>query len=93
MNLVERFFGELTAFLSEESFASTREMADAIITFPISATGLNRAIHHACEKNVLVYAYSATVTEPCARTVSYITAGFPANTAQWIVNKIGRAHV
>jgi ribose transport system substrate-binding protein len=63
--------------------------ADAIITFPISATGLNRAIHHACEKKVLVWTYSATVTEPCAHTVSYITAGFPQNTAQWIVNKLG----
>src|ERR1700744_3501282 len=63
--------------------------ADAIITFPISATGLNRAIHHACEKKVLVWTYSATVTDPCAHTVSYITAGFPQNTAQWIVNKLG----
>ncbi|MDQ0391605.1 sugar ABC transporter substrate-binding protein [Labrys monachus] len=62
--------------------------ADAIITFPISATGLNRAIHHACEKHVLVYTYSATVTEPCARTVSYITAGFAQNTAQWLVNTL-----
>ncbi|TCR71033.1 sugar ABC transporter substrate-binding protein [Rhizobium sp. BK376] len=68
--------------------------ADAIITFPISATGLNRAIHQACEKKVLVYTYSATVTEPCARTVSYITAGFPQNTAQWIVNKLnGKGNV
>jgi transposase len=33
MNLVERFFGDLTAFISEKSFASTRELADAIITF------------------------------------------------------------
>jgi hypothetical protein len=33
MNLVERFFGELTAFISERSFASTRELADAIISF------------------------------------------------------------
>jgi hypothetical protein len=33
MNLVERFFGDLTAFLGEKSFASTRELADAIITF------------------------------------------------------------
>ncbi len=68
--------------------------ADAIITFPISATGLNRAIHHACEKKVLVYTYSATVTEPCARTVSYITAGFAQNTAQWIVNTLkGKGNV
>jgi hypothetical protein len=33
MNLVERFFGELTAFISEKSFVSTRELADAILTF------------------------------------------------------------
>ena len=33
MNLVERFFGELTPFISEKSFASTRELAEAIITF------------------------------------------------------------
>ncbi|CAM2153631.1 Monosaccharide ABC transporter substrate-binding protein, CUT2 family [Pararobbsia alpina] len=68
--------------------------ADAIITFPISATGLNRAIHEACEKHVLVYTYSGTVTEPCARTVSYITAGFAPNTAQWLVNKLnGKGNV
>ncbi len=63
--------------------------ADAIITFPISATGLNRAIRHACDKGVLVYTYSATVTEPCAHTVSFITSGFTVNTAQWLVNKLG----
>jgi hypothetical protein len=33
MILVERFFGELTAFISEKSFASTGELADAITTF------------------------------------------------------------
>jgi transposase len=33
MNLVERFFGDLTAFITEKSFSSTRELADAIITF------------------------------------------------------------
>jgi hypothetical protein len=33
MNLVERFFGELTPFIAAKSFASTRELADAIITF------------------------------------------------------------
>ena len=68
--------------------------ADAIITFPISATGLNRAIRHACQKHVLVWTYSATVTEPCAHTVSYITAGFAPNTAQWLVNTLhGRGNI
>jgi transposase len=33
MNLVERFFSDLTAFISEQSFASTRKLAEAIITF------------------------------------------------------------
>jgi transposase len=33
MNLVERFFRDLTEFISEKSFASTRELADAIIAF------------------------------------------------------------
>jgi hypothetical protein len=33
-NLVERFFRDLTAFISEKSFASTRELANAIIALP-----------------------------------------------------------
>jgi transposase len=33
MNLVERFFRELTGFITEKSFASTRQLADAIIAF------------------------------------------------------------
>src|SRR4249920_3687621 len=33
MNLVERFFRNLTEFITEKSFASTRELADAIIAF------------------------------------------------------------
>ena len=33
MNLVERFFADLTACISEQSFASTRELADAIIGY------------------------------------------------------------
>jgi transposase len=33
MNLVERFFRDLTAFITEKSFASTRELAEAITGF------------------------------------------------------------
>jgi hypothetical protein len=33
MNLVARFFRDLTEFITEKSFASTRELADAIIAF------------------------------------------------------------
>jgi hypothetical protein len=33
MNLVERFFRDLTELITEKGFASTRELADAIIAF------------------------------------------------------------
>lgn len=33
MNLVERFFADVTACITEKSFASTRELADALIAF------------------------------------------------------------
>ena len=36
--------------------------ADAIISFPISATALNRAIRRGCKKGVLFVNYSGTVT-------------------------------
>lgn len=62
--------------------------ANAIIAFPISSVGLNRAIRQACAKHVLFYAYSASVTEPCAHNVSFVTSGFAPNTAQWLVNQL-----
>jgi hypothetical protein len=33
MNVVERFFRDLTGFITEKSFVSTRELAEAIIAF------------------------------------------------------------
>ena len=63
--------------------------ADGIISFPISSTALNRVIKRGCEKGVKFFMYDATVTEPCAYNVSYITAGFGENTAQALVNALG----
>ncbi|MBZ9699592.1 MULTISPECIES: sugar ABC transporter substrate-binding protein [unclassified Mesorhizobium] len=63
--------------------------ADGIISFPISSTALNRTVHRGCQKGVLFFMYDATVTEPCAYNVSYITAGFGENTAQALVNILG----
>lgn len=63
--------------------------AAGIISFPVSPTGLNRTIHRGCQKGVLFFMYDATVTEPCAYNVSYITAGFGENTAQALVNMLG----
>jgi ribose transport system substrate-binding protein len=63
--------------------------AQGIISFPISATALNRTVKRGCSKGVLFFMYDATVTEPCAYNVSYITAGFGENTAQALVNALG----
>jgi ribose transport system substrate-binding protein len=62
--------------------------AQGIISFPISATALNRTVKRGCAKGVKFFMYDATVTEPCAYNVSYITAGFGENTAQALVNAL-----
>ena len=63
--------------------------AQGVISFPVSPTGLNRTIRRGCAKGVLFFMYDATVTEPCAYNVSYITSGFGENTAQALVNEMG----
>lgn len=63
--------------------------ADGIVSFPISSTALNRTIKKGCEAGVLFFMYDATVTEPCAYNVSYLTSGFGENSAQALVNELG----
>jgi ribose transport system substrate-binding protein len=65
------------------------EKADGIVSFPISSTALNRVIKKGCDAGVKFFMYDATVTEPCAYNISYITAGFGENTAQALVNELG----
>lgn len=62
--------------------------ADAIISFPISSTALNRTVKRGCEEGVLFFMYDATVTESCAYNVSYLSSGFGENTAQALVNEL-----
>lgn len=62
--------------------------ADAIISFPISSTALNRTIKRGCDEGVLFFMYDATVTESCAYNVSYLSSGFGENTAQALVNEL-----
>lgn len=62
--------------------------ADGIVSFPISSTALNRTVKRGCAAGVLFFMYDATVTEPCAYNVSYITSGFGENTAQALVNEL-----
>ncbi|SHO66985.1 ribose transport system substrate-binding protein [Pseudoxanthobacter soli DSM 19599] len=63
--------------------------ADGIVSFPISATALNRTIKRGCEQGVLFFMYDATVTESCAYNVSYLSSGFGENSAQALVNSLG----
>lgn len=74
------------------------EGADAIVSFPVSPTGLNQTIKQGCEQGVKFFMYDATVTEPCAWNVSYITGAttenpdqpyFGASTAQWLADELG----
>jgi len=63
--------------------------ADAIISFPISSTALNRTVRRGCAEGVLFFMFDATVTESCAYNVSYLSSGFGENSAQALVNILG----
>lgn len=63
--------------------------ADAIICYPLSPTALNAVIDQADAAGTKMFFYDGTVTSPKAYNVSYITAGFGQNTAQYLVNQLG----
>jgi len=63
--------------------------ADAIISYPLSPKALNAVVDQAAAKGTLMFFYDGTVTNEKAYNVSYITAGFGQNTAQYLVNKLG----
>lgn len=63
--------------------------ADAIVVFPISPTALNQAVKNACDKGVLVFAYDAEITEPCAYNISIDQEEAGRVTAEWLVKKLG----
>jgi len=62
--------------------------AKVIVIYPISPTALNRAIKAACDKNVLVFAYDSTVTEPCAYNVYTDQRKLAANGAEWVAKRM-----
>lgn len=63
--------------------------ADAIITFPISPTALNKVVKNACDKGVPVVAYDAEITEPCAYNISIDQSEAGDVTAKWLVDELG----
>jgi ribose transport system substrate-binding protein len=62
--------------------------ANAIVVFPISPTALNQAVKNACDKGVLVFAYDAEITEPCAYNISIDQEEAGRVTAEWLVKKL-----
>jgi ribose transport system substrate-binding protein len=62
--------------------------ADAIVVFPISPTALNNVVKNACAKDVVVIAYDAEITEPCAYNVSIDQTEAGRVTAEWLVEQL-----
>ena len=63
--------------------------ADAIVVFPISPTALNSVVRNACDRGVLVFAYDAEITEPCAYNISIDQEEAGRVTAEWLVEELG----
>lgn len=62
--------------------------AQAIIVFPISPTALNQVVKNACDKGVVVIAYDAEITEPCAYNVHIDQGEAGRVTAEWLAKKL-----
>lgn len=62
--------------------------AKAIVVYPISPTALNQVVHHACEAGVLIIAYDAEITEPCAYNVHIDQLEAGRVTADWLAKKL-----
>ena len=62
--------------------------AKAIVVYPISPTALNAAVKNACGKGVVVVAYDAAISEPCAYNVTIDQAEAGRVTAEWLAKKL-----
>lgn len=62
--------------------------ADAIVVFPISPTALNQVVRNACNRGVVVIAYDAEITEPCAYNVHIDQEEAGRVTAEWLVERL-----
>ena len=63
--------------------------AQAIIVYPISPTALNQVIQRACARHVVVFAYDAAVTAPCAYNVHIDQTEAGTVTAEGLVKALG----
>lgn len=63
--------------------------ADAIVVYPISPTALNSVVKSACDRDVVIIAYDAEITEPCAYNVTIDQAEAGRVTAEWLAEELG----
>jgi len=68
--------------------AMVQQGAQAIVVFPISPTALNSAVKNACDKGVMVIAYDASISEPCAYNVAIDQEEAGRVTAEWLAKKL-----
>ena len=57
--------------------------------FPISPTALNQVVRNACARHVVVMAYDAEITEPCAHNVHIDQEEVGNVTANWLAKTLG----
>lgn len=69
--------------------AMVQQGAKAIVVYPISPTALNQVVKNACDKGVVIFAYDAEITEPCAYNTHIDQEEAGRVTAQWLVDKLG----
>jgi ribose transport system substrate-binding protein len=62
--------------------------AQAIVVYPISPTALNGVVRNACAKGVVIIAYDAAITEPCAYNVTIDQEEAGRVTAEWLAKKL-----
>lgn len=62
--------------------------ANAIVVYPISPTALNAAVRNACDQKVVVIAYDAEITEPCAYNVTIDQEQAGRTIAEWLAKAI-----
>src|SRR5580692_9447569 len=68
--------------------AMVQQGAQAIVVYPISPTALNAAVKNACDKGVMIIAYDADISEPCAYNVSIDQEEAGRVTAEWLVKHL-----
>jgi ribose transport system substrate-binding protein len=68
--------------------AMVEQGAQAIVVYPISPTALNQVVRNACNRHVVIIAYDAEITEPCAYNVHIDQPEAGQVTAAWLAKKL-----